>query len=323
MAHEKYMNHALNLARQGLGRTGNNPSVGCVIIRDGKIIAAARTADSGRPHAEAAALAGIDANGATAYVTLEPCAHEGSTPSCAQTLAKAGIKTAIIATRDPDIRTAGKGIQILKDAGIEVIEGVCEAEARLANIGFFKRLESRKPFIALKVATDAENNYLPAKDGKPSWITGELSRQYVHMLRSKFDVIVTGTGTVLADNPSLNVRLAGMENLSPVKIIIGNSEIPQDFDIFKGKEALQLNGDLSKIITNLTAAGTSRVIIEAGPKLSNAFLHEGLVDEIYWFKSEARNLKSGVEFLNEDLIKKFKKTSERKFGSDLLVKLSN
>lgn len=319
MSHQKYMNIALNLAKRGLGKAWPNPSVGCVIVKDGIVISRATTAEGGRPHAESAALKNIDAEGATAYVTLEPCAHEGATLSCAGLLVTFGVKTVVVATKDPDPRTAGKGIEMMREAGLEVIEGICEKEAIDINKGFFSRISKDRPYIALKAATTDNNMYFKG-DGSPKWVTNELSRNYVNMLRSKFDAIVTGTGTVLADNPSLNVRLNGMKQQSPLKFVIGKTKIPEDYNIYSGRELVTIDRDLQTSGNIMAQMGVTRALIEAGPKLSNALLKEGLVDEVLWFKSSDSSTE-GEQFFEDGVLDNFSEYDSRKFDNDKLLKL--
>ncbi len=205
-----HMRAALALARRGLGRTWPNPAVGCVLVKEGRVVGRGWTQRGGRPHAEAEALrrAAGAAKGATAYVSLEPCSHHGKTPPCAEALIAAGISRAVIAMEDPDPRVAGRGLGALREAGIEVTPGIGEAEAREINEGFFLRLEKNRPLVTLKLAMTLDGR-IATRTGESRWITGEPARARSHLLRAQHDGVMVGSGTVLADDPLLNVRLPG------------------------------------------------------------------------------------------------------------------
>lgn len=274
-----YMQQALYLSRAGLGRTAPNPSVGCVIVKDGKIIAEARSADGGRPHAEVQALAqaGDDARGADVYVTLEPCAHIGKTPSCANALIEAGVARVYAACTDPDPRTAGKGIVRLREAGIEVIEGIGQDEAAYLHKGFFLTVTDKRPLIAMKVATSLDGR-IAAADGTSQWITGEAARHRGHVLRAQYDAIVTGSGTYLADAPQLNVRLPEYDGPQPKRIILdrrGRITPLDGWHVIRDED----------YIAALYEMELTRVLIEAGRGVSSAALRSGFVDELYWFRA--------------------------------------
>lgn len=283
------MEHALALARRNLGQTWPNPAVGAVVVKDGKIIGEGYTARGGRPHAETQALAqaGENAQGATMYVSLEPCAHHGKTPPCTDAIIKAGIKICYAACRDPNKPVNGKGIEQMKAAGIEVIEGLCETEARELNRGFLSAVEKRRPFVAMKIATSADGKIA---GGESKWITGDESRKEVHRLRSEFDAIVTGIGTVLSDDPLLTVRLPGLEYKSPVRVILDRKHrLPRDSKLAQSTDAspvLVLNTPaIADVLTQLSDKGFTRVLVEAGQGINTAFLESGMVDRIYWFKA--------------------------------------
>ena len=197
-----FMRAAIALARQGLGETAPNPTVGCVIVRDGRVVGRGRTAPGGRPHAETAALvmAGAAAFGATAYITLEPCAHQGKTPPCTEALIAAGITRVVVATRDPDPRVNGRGISLLRDSGIQVVEGVGAAVAEAINEGFFSVIRHGRPMVTLKLATTLDGR-IATRSGESQWITGEPARRVSHALRGTHDAVMVGVGTVLADDP--------------------------------------------------------------------------------------------------------------------------
>ncbi len=219
----RWMGAALALAARGVGLTGVNPSVGCVLVRDRRVIGRGWTQAGGRPHAEAMALDGVEARGATAYVTLEPCAHVSPRgPACADLLAAAGVARVVIAVLDPDPRTAGQGAERLRTAGADVVTGVREAEARSVAAGFFSRQQRGQPFVTLKLALSLDGCVALA-DGTSQWITGPEARAHGHLERARADLIVVGRGTVAADAPGLDVRLPGLEERSPRRAVLGGA----------------------------------------------------------------------------------------------------
>lgn len=207
--HQAWMQQAIKLAQKGLFSTRPNPAVGCVIVKQGEKIAEGWHAKAGQPHAEVVALnkAGKQAQGSTVYVTLEPCSHYGKTPPCADALIAADVKQVVIAMQDPNPQVAGAGLARLRLAGIEVVVGIEEAAAKQLNLGFIKRMQTKRPLVRLKLASSVDGRTAMAS-GESVWITGEAAREAVHKLRARHGAIVTGIGTVLADDPSLNVRLA-------------------------------------------------------------------------------------------------------------------
>src|ERR1700693_2815456 len=221
MSKQAPQQEAVALARRGLGRVWPNPAVGCVIARDGRVVGRGWTQPGGRPHAEteAWARAGEAAHGATAYVTLEPCCHWGRTPPCADALIAAGVRRVVVAFEDPDPRVAGGGLAALRAAGLSVEAGLCAAEAAEINAGFFQRVRLGRPLVTLKLATSLDGRIATASGGS-RWITGEAARQRAHLLRAEHDAVLVGTGTVLADNPRLTCRLPGLEQRSPIRIVI-------------------------------------------------------------------------------------------------------
>ena len=214
------MRAALALARRGLGNAWPNPAVGCVLVKEGRVIGRGWTQPGGRPHAETEALrrAGDAARGATAYVTLEPCSHHGRTPPCCEALAEAGIARVVMAMRDPDPRVNGRGLAMLRGAGIAVEEGLLEAEARALNAGFFRRIQAGMPVVTLKLASTLDGRIATAS-GESRWITGEAARREVHALRARHDAILVGSGTVLADDPDLTCRIPGMERVPMLRVV--------------------------------------------------------------------------------------------------------
>lgn len=224
------MRSALALGRRGLGRTRPNPSVGCVIARGGRVLARARTADGGRPHAEALALdaAGEDARGADLYVTLEPCAHYGATPPCADAILAAGLRRVVIALGDPDPRVNGGGAAALGAGGIAVETGLMAAEAAEDHAGFLTRIRLGRPLVTLKLAASLDGR-IATGESESRWITGPDARAQVHRLRARADAVVIGVGSAISDDPSLDVRLPGLEDREPSAIVFDSSlHLPPD-----------------------------------------------------------------------------------------------
>lgn len=265
---------ALALAERGTGRTGNNPSVGCIIVNNGIIAGRGWTQPGGRPHAEAIALtqAGKAAEGATVYVTLEPCAHESSRgPACTDILIRAKPKTVISAIEDPDPRTQGQGHARLRQAGIEVVSGVMASQALSVLAGFLSRIERGRPYATLKLATSLDGAIAMA-DGTSRWITGDESRAHAHLERTRYDAILVGAGTVKADAPMLTVRLPGLSKWSPRRIMLGTGEAPD------GWETIATPQDISTLDCN-------NVLVEGGAMTAASFLKAGLVDRLLLYRA--------------------------------------
>ncbi len=265
---------ALSLAQRGHGRTGRNPSVGCLLVKDNCVIGRGWTQSGGRPHAEAMALAqaGKAATGATLYVTLEPCAHESERgPACAEAVARAKPARVVIAIIDPDPRTAGKGIALLQQAGIAVEAGILSEETRRSLAGFLSRVEQGRPHITLKLAISLDGKIAMA-DGQSRWITGDAARAHVHLERSRADAILVGAGTVKADAPRLDVRLSGLESRSPRRIMLGNGAAPE------GWEAIGAPRDISSLDCN-------HVFVEGGAQTASAFVKDILVDRLLLYRA--------------------------------------
>jgi len=316
------MRAALTLARRGLGTTAPNPAVGCILVNQGIVVGRGYTQPGGRPHGEVMALAqaGKLAKGATAYVTLEPCAHHGKTPPCAEALVKAGVVRVVTAIGDPDVRVAGKGLEILKNAGIEVVENVLKDAARRANFGFFKRITEGLPALTLKLATDRNGNIPPrGAEGEDKWITSPEARKRGHLLRATHDAVLFGIGTVLDDDPDYTCRIKGLEHQSPIRVLLdGHLKLPAHANLLQNldkaplwvvclegadparQQALSDEGvtvivapqnetgriDVAWVAGELAERGLTRVLVETGPALASAFLNAGLVDEIDWFRAE-------------------------------------
>ena len=312
----RHMHHALHLAARALGRTAPNPAVGCVIVSDaGAVLGRGWTGIGGRPHAETVALAqaGAYARGATAYVTLEPCAHHGATPPCAEALIAAGVGRVVGALRDPDPRVYGKGFEKLSRAGIEIAEGVCEDEARMLNAGFISRVTRVRPLVMLKIAQSADG-YVTDPEHKARWITSDSARRHGHFLRARSDAIMVGIGTVLADDPLLTCRLEGLEDRSPLRIVLdtrlrlpatsqlartagqapvlvftaadnGGALRRQGVEIARVAAGADGRPDLEAVLKALGARGLTRLLVEGGPTVHAALLARGLADVIHLYSS--------------------------------------
>ena len=312
-----FMGAALSLAQRGLGNVWPNPTVGCVLVKDGEVVGRGWTQPGGRPHGEAEALAraGARAKGATAYVSLEPCSHHGKTPPCADALIAAGVARVVVPIEDPDPRVSGRGLARLREAGIAVETGLCAAEARDINAGFLTRIAQGRPLVTLKLAATLDGRIATAK-GESQWITGEAARHRAHLLRATHDAVMVGIGTVTADNPQLTCRLPGLEARSPVRIVVDGSlrvpltakliaeakQIPTWIIHRHGAEAIRLQTlrdcgvelievpvsdtvemDLSIAFAELGKRGLTRVLVEGGANLAGELLEENLVDRLAWF----------------------------------------
>jgi len=308
-----FMQRVLNLAANGARSTQPNPMVGCVIVNDGKIVGEGFHQRAGGLHAERLALqqAGAEARGATVYVNLEPCCHQGRTPPCTDGLVDAGVSRVVAAMRDPNPLVEGGGFELLQGAGIEVDSGVLEEQARWINRGFVSRMARQQPWVTLKSAATLDGR-TAAYDGESKWITSQNARDAVQFLRASCSAVVTGIGTVLSDDPQMNVRIEGQDR-QPLRVvldsqlqmplearIIGNDQklmiftLSDDLEktgalIEAGAEVIQLddNGsgrlDLSAVLTELANWQCNEVFVEAGQTLSGAFVQAGLVDELVLF----------------------------------------
>jgi diaminohydroxyphosphoribosylaminopyrimidine deaminase/5-amino-6-(5-phosphoribosylamino)uracil reductase len=328
--HARFMSLALALGRRGLGRTWPNPAVGAVVVKDGVVLGRGWTQASGRPHAETEALrrAGAAARGATLYVTLEPCSHHGQTPPCADAIIAAGIARVVSAMVDPNPEVAGAGHWRMAEQGIVVEVGLGADEARLAHAGHIRRVLDGRPHVFLKLAVSADGKAGLA-GRRPAAITGEVARARVHHMRAMSDAVVTGIGTVLADDPLLTCRLPGMADRSPVRVVLdGSLRLPLDRRLVasardtplwvmtrapaavdreraltaKGVEVLQVaarNGrlDLLAVLKLLAERGITRLMVEAGPIVAAAFLNADLVDEAALFSSPHTLGADGIDAL--------------------------
>lgn len=275
------MDHALRLAARGLGNVWPNPAVGCVIVRDGRVVGRGWTQPGGRPHAERMALdaAGAAARGATAYVTLEPCAHHGRTPPCAAALIEAGVARVVSALTDPDHRVAGRGHAMLKAAGIAVTEDVRAQPAAALQRGFLSRIAHERPMVTQKLATSFDGRIATAA-GESRWITGPEARRHVHLLRLTHDAVMVGGGTARVDRPALNVRGFGAVR-QPVRVIISAGDLPELAPEDVGHGPLWvLPGPLPEALAELGRRGLTRVFCEGGGQLAAGLVAAGLVDEL-------------------------------------------
>ncbi|KAA3512288.1 bifunctional diaminohydroxyphosphoribosylaminopyrimidine deaminase/5-amino-6-(5-phosphoribosylamino)uracil reductase RibD [Agrobacterium rosae] len=247
---ERFMARAIEVSRRHTGLTDTNPSVGCVLVKDGEIIAEAVTSVGGRPHAERNALdlAGETARGATAYVTLEPCSHFGKTPPCANALVDFGVARVVVAVDDPDERVSGRGYQILRDAGIAVETGLLRAEGERVLAGYLTRKVRSRPHVILKLAVSSDGMIGRVGEGQVA-ITGPESRRAVHELRARCDAILVGIGTAIADDPELTVRIAGLEHRSPVRIVLDRRlELPM------GSKLVRTAGDVGVVVVRIASS---------------------------------------------------------------------
>jgi diaminohydroxyphosphoribosylaminopyrimidine deaminase / 5-amino-6-(5-phosphoribosylamino)uracil reductase len=280
---DDHMRHALTLADRGVGMTTPNPSVGCVIVKNNRIIGRGWTQPGGRPHGEFMALsqAGDEARDATLYTTLEPCAHVSERgPSCSSQILSAGIAKVVMAMHDPDPRTSGKGHEALAASGMTVINGVLQKEAQHFLRAFTMRLAGKRPWVTLKLAVTMDG-FIAQEDGTSKWITGEESRAHAHLMRARSDAIIIGRGTSDADNPKLDVRLPGLEQRSPQPIILSKSSSTSSVPNARVVAA----PDMPFFLSTLAGEGMLNVIVEGGAATAAQFLTADLVDEIHLYRA--------------------------------------
>ncbi|WP_295814785.1 bifunctional diaminohydroxyphosphoribosylaminopyrimidine deaminase/5-amino-6-(5-phosphoribosylamino)uracil reductase RibD [uncultured Nitratireductor sp.] len=350
----RFMAAATRLSRRNLGLTGTNPSVGTLIVRDGRIVGSGVTAIGGRPHAEPQALAeaGAAARGATAYVTLEPCAHHGRTPPCANALVSSGITRVVGAAADPDPRVSGKGYAILREAGIEVVEGVLAEEAADMLRGYLTRSLNKRPEVTLKLALSADGMIGRIGEGQVA-ITGPVSRRQVHMMRAESDAILVGIGTALADDPLLTCRLPGLEGRSPLRVVLDRgmklpvqsvlAQSARDVPVlvtaaedcrperrkalseagvdFLGVELHDGEIALPEFLEDLAARGVLSLMVEGGAFTARMFLEEGLVDRLALFIGPSEIGAGGIAApIDSDHIPEgFDLLREARFGDDVYL----
>lgn len=357
---EKWMAKALQLAERGLYTTSPNPRVGCVIVRDGVCVGEGWHHQAGTPHAEVHALrmAADLAQGATAYVTLEPCSHFGRTPPCANALITAGVKRVVAAMTDPNPLVAGQGLARLAAAGIEVSVGVLQAPAMQLNRGFVSRMTRKKPWVTLKIAASLDGK-TALKNGESQWITGPAARQDVHQLRARHCAIMTGSGTVIADNPQLTVRNFSTTR-QPKRVVIDNNlktsaaakiyqqqefaqtylyttnqnETQQHTFINQGVKVIALPAttaqwvDLAQVLEHLAGEGINEVMVEVGATLNAVLLQSGLIDEVVLYLAptflgdSAKGLFAGIDLATLTQQYRFNLADIRLLGQDLRLTLT-
>ncbi len=298
--HEPFMQRALALARRGEGLTRPNPPVGAVLVQNGKIMAEGFHKKAGGPHAEVKCLkpATGSLKSAILYVTLEPCSTYGRTPPCTDLILARGIRRVVIGAKDPNPAHAGRGIRILRRAGVEVITGVCRAEAEALIAPFAKRILTGMPYVTLKLASTIDGRIADSSGGS-KWITGPQARAKVQELRRSADAIMVGAGTVRADNPSLLPRPAG--GRMPWRVVVG-SNIPAKAKVRTDEAAertLVLDGSLKKILRDLGKRGVMRVLCEGGGELAGSLVRAGLVDEFALFFAPSLLGGEGVPMFGE------------------------
>jgi diaminohydroxyphosphoribosylaminopyrimidine deaminase/5-amino-6-(5-phosphoribosylamino)uracil reductase len=349
----RYMALALTLGRRGLGNSWPNPAVGAVVVKDGKIIGRGWTQPGGRPHAEALALkrAGKAARGATLYVSLEPCSHEGKTPPCADAVIRSGIARVVSAMQDPNPEVAGQGHERLKGKSIAVEVGLGEAEAQRAHAGHLRRLRDHRPHVLLKLAVSSDGK-AGAGGRQPLEISGTEARQHAFLMRAQSDAILVGLGTVAADNPSLTARLSGMRERSPVRIVLdAQLRVPLSMNVVataretptwifcapqasamaekilhdKGVEVFRVMAkdgklDLRAVLKVLGERGITRLMVEGGPIVAASFMAADLVDEAVIFHAAKAIGKDGIAALEgmplTALNKHLHAVGTESFGSD-------
>lgn len=349
--HADWMALALSLSRRGLGQVWPNPNVGCVIVKDGRLVGRGWTQPSGRPHAEAMALgqAGSKAKGATAYVTLEPCSHQGQTPPCADALIAAGIAHVYSAMEDPDPRVNGRGHERLRAAGCEVNVGLLGDQAANTMAGFLKHRRTGLPFVTLKLAASFDGK-IATQSGASQWITGPEARAYSHLLRASHDAILVGSGTVVADDPDLRVRLGGLSSRSPVRVVFdtkaklaptakmlktmtdapvwmchASGYSPKPDGVVSIETDIGPHGlDPSDALRKLASKGITRVFCEGGASLAASLLENRLVDQLVSFQAGIGIGADGLSAIGNmgvqdlDQAAKFELTETRRLGADVM-----
>lgn len=350
--HQHWMQQALALAARGRYTTWPNPRVGCLLVRGGQIVGQGYHQSAGEPHAEVFALreAGANARGATVYVTLEPCSHHGRTPPCADALIEAGVAKVVVAMQDPDPRVSGRGMERLRQAGIEVITGVAEQDALDLNRGFVSRINRARPWVRLKLACSLDGRTAMAS-GESQWITGPEARADVHHWRAASDAVITGSGTVLADDPQLLARNIDAECRQPLRLVADSRwRTPANAQVLQAEPAwlvgcgepppelaertrcLSLPGvagrvDLAALLAALNEAEIGELLVEAGAGLAGGFLQAGLVDELLLYQApmllghEAKPLVNlpGLETLAQ--APRFQVVDTLRLGNDLRWRL--
>jgi diaminohydroxyphosphoribosylaminopyrimidine deaminase/5-amino-6-(5-phosphoribosylamino)uracil reductase len=347
------MGIALRMARRGLGRVAPNPAVGAVIADEasGEVIARGWTQPGGRPHAETEAIrrAGARARGATMYVTLEPCSHQGQTGPCASAIIAAGLKRVVVAIEDPDTRVAGRGLAVLREAGIDVATGVRADEARLLTLGHILRVTQHRPFVQLKLALSADGSVPRGGEGQATWVTSPEARAHGALLRAQADAILVGARTVVDDDPQLTCRLPGLADRSPVRVAVSATlNVPLTAKVFAsardvptwvvcsdrvpgekveaftrlGVQVVQVPpaGEsgvaVPALVSALAGRGITRLLVEGGPRTWRAFSEAGIVDEVVGYQArgeESDATRAAATFINLD---GFSLTAEQRLARD-------
>lgn len=349
----RWMALALTLGRRGMGRVRPNPAVGCVIIKGDRVVGRGWTQDDGRPHAEVMALAqaGAAARGSDVYVTLEPCAHVGQTPPCAQALIEAGVTRVIMALEDPDARVAGRGAAMLRDAGIEVVTGGLASQAADDHIGFLSRVKLGRPMVTLKLAMSLDGRIATAT-GESQWITGPQARRAVHAMRARHDAVLVGAGTARADGPSLTVRDLGIRR-QPVRVVMSRQlDLPLKGPLFEtaqqipvtivhgpearpealaawrdaGADLIEIGAEMhvGDALQALGAAGLTRIFCEGGGAMAASLLRAGVVDRLVVMQAGlvlGSDALAGVAAMDQsalDEVSRFELQEYRALGADML-----
>ncbi|PIV24768.1 MAG: riboflavin biosynthesis protein RibD [Deltaproteobacteria bacterium CG_4_8_14_3_um_filter_45_9] len=356
MDDERWMKRALHLAEKGKGRTSPNPMVGAILVKDGKMVGEGHHAKAGEAHAEIVALqqAGEEAEGAILYLNLEPCTHYGKTPPCVPQVIEAGVKRVVIGMEDPNPLVKGKGIEILRKAGLDVEVGILEKECRRLNEAFCKYILKKEPFVVLKVAATLDGK-MATRNGDSKWISGEASRRFVHKLRDQVDGVLVGIGTVLKDNPMLTARIRGGRDpyrivldsrlkipeeakvigTSPSKAIIASTELAPKDKIEKlekrGVQILILDSkegrvNLKSCLSKLGEMGMMNLLVEGGSQVNGSFLDEGVIDKLLLFLSpkligdqQALGIFGGKGASNLQKATALKEIKAKRIGEDILL----
>ncbi len=346
----RFMAAAIRLGAGANGSTWPNPAVGAIVVKDGIAIGRGHTARGGRPHGEVEALAaaGEGARGATLYVSLEPCSHQGRAPPCADAIAAAGIGRVVAAIGDPDPRVNGTGFERLRATGVEVASGLLADEARRAHAGHIRQVESARPHVLLKLAVSSDDAIGRVGEAEVA-VTGDLARRHVQALRSRFDAILVGRGTVETDDPELTVRLPALEDRSPIRVVLdSDGRLGSDRRVFGGTVPTWVLGsagsdanaagivrrfevprsssglDLDACLRLLAREGITRLLVEGGAKLACGLIEADLVDEVMLFRSpEALGGKivpalTGLPLSTIESSERFKCIERRRFGADMM-----
>lgn len=323
----RLLRSAILLGTTGNGQTWPNPSVGAILVKGGRVIAHARTADGGRPHAERIALdaAGERARGATLYVSLEPCSHTGRTPPCADAIADAGVARVVSACSDPDPRVAGRGHALLREAGVDVVADAALPEGVQAHQGHIVRVRENRPHVLLKLAVSADGGIGRRGEGQVA-ITGATARAHVHALRARSDAIMIGSGTALADAPKLTSRLPGLAHRSPVRVVLDRRGRLSGLDPSLDERPdtwLLSHSTLAENLSELAQRGITRLMVEGGATLARAFLEEQFVDEFVLLRAPGRlgtGRIDGLAGLSWSILEepRFRLVERARLGSDSL-----